>query len=210
MVVKVIKFNIVFLSIFICNIQSLSQGFKAGLNVGFVASQVDGDRLDGYNKPAITAGIFSKYLISNKNSFYIAINYIQKGSRKLANPEIPDDRYYILRLNYIEIPIMAIIKIPLESKIKLPYFESGIVFGYLFKAREDVDGTGFIEPIPPFKKYDIPFRIGLNYIVNNHFELKAHYSYSLIPIRPHPGNKTWYFDRGQYNNYLIFSVFYTF
>lgn len=208
MAVKTLKnsiFFILFLHTFV-----FSQGFKGGINAGFVASQVDGDRLDGYDKPGFTAGLGVKYFISQKYSFYISINYIQKGSRKLADPEIPDDRFYILRLNYIEVPLIIETKLPFESKKKLPFLSAGLVIGYLYKAREDVDGTGFIEPTPPFKRYDIPIRAGLSYGFSKHLEIKGYYSYSIFPIRPHPGNKTWYFDRGQYNNYLTFNLFYWF
>jgi hypothetical protein len=193
----------VFLILFIFNQMAFSQNFKPGISIGIVASQVDGDRLDGYDKPGFKAGILVKNQLKSNYSFYLGLDYIQKGSRKLANPDIPDDRFYILRLNYIEVPFIF------QYTYKSKYIgELGFVFGYLFKANEDVDGNGFMEPYPPFKSYDIPFRCGLGYKIGKRISLKLHYSYSILPIRNHPGNQTWYFDRGQYNNYLILSIFY--
>ncbi|MGQ9847008.1 MAG: porin family protein [Bacteroidales bacterium] len=178
-----------------------AQKFIGGVHFGVVTSQVDGDRLEGYNKPGIEAGIYVENTFKTFWTFSMGLNYIQKGSRKLLNPDIPGDRYYCLRLNYVEVPIM------IGLSIKKKYItEAGIAVGYLYKAREDVDGTGFLDPYPPFKSYDIPIKFGLGYKINDHLQLKFHFAYSIIPIRNHPANQTWYFDRGQYNNYLILSL----
>ncbi|MCX7862732.1 MAG: PorT family protein [Bacteroidales bacterium] len=195
----------IFLITCICFIsQALGQNFKVGGSLGFVASQVDGDRLDGYDKPGFKAGIFVTNTIIKNWSFSMGIDYIQKGSRKLSNPDIPDDRFYILRLNYMEVPFLF------QYLYKSKYIaEVGLVFGYLYRAREDVDGYGFADPDPPFKSYDIPVRWGIGYQVSKHFSFKLHQSYSILPIRNHPANQTWYFNRGQYNNYIILSIYYT-
>ncbi len=178
-----------------------SQQFVPGLNVGIVASQVDGDRLDGYNKPGVKAGVFVQNNFKTPWSFYMGLDYVQKGSRKLRNPDDPTDRYYLLRLSYIEVPL--IIQYTYKEKF---LGEIGLVFCYLFRAREDVDGYGFLEPEPPFKSYDFPARWGIGYKLGKSFSIKLHQSYSLLPIRNHPANQTWYFDRGQYNNYLLFTL----
>lgn len=195
-----IKQTIILFVIF--NALSLNaQKFVAGIDFGIVTSQVDGDRLKGYDKPGIQAGIYVENTFKTFWTFSMGLNYIQKGSRKLSNPDIPGDRYYSLRLNYVELPIM------IGFTIKKQYLvEAGIALGYLYKAREDVDGMGFLEPDPPFKSYDLPIKYGLGYKINEHLLLKFHHAYSVIPIRNHPGNQTWYFDRGQYNNYLILSL----
>jgi hypothetical protein len=178
-----------------------AQKFVPGVLFGMVTSQVDGDKLEGYDKPGIEAGIFVKNNFKTYWSFSMGLNYIQKGSRKLLNPDIPGDRYYYLRLNYVEVPLM------MGVTVKKKYLaEAGFVLGYLFKAREDVDGTGFLDPEPPFKSYDFPIKYGVGYKISEKFTLKFHHAYSIIPIRNHPGNQTWYFDRGQYNNYLVLSL----
>ena len=178
-----------------------AQNFIPGITFGIVTSQVDGDRLEGYDKPGIHTGIWVENRFHNNWSFQMGLNYIQTGSRKLANPDIPYDRFYTLRLNYVEIPFL------LGLTIKKKYIlETGLVFAYLFKAREDVDGSGFLDPDPPFKKYDFPIRAGIGYNITEKLSLKFHFSYSTLPIRNHPANQTWYFDRGQYNNYLILSL----
>lgn len=178
-----------------------AQKFVPGITFGVVTSQVDGDRLEGYDKPGIKAGILVENKFKDYWLFSMGLDYIQTGSRKLANPNIPDDRFYILRLNYVEVPFMF------GVNIKKKYLmEAGLVMCYLFKAKEDVDGNGFADPDPAFKSYDFPFRYGVGYKINEKWVLKFHHSYSILPIRNHPGNQTWYFDRGQYNNYLVLSL----
>jgi len=207
---KVIIFKFFFILVLSkITLKSYSQSFKGGINIGFVASQVDGDGLGGYNKPGFNVGLICDYLMNEKSYLTMGINYIQKGSRKISNPEIPGDRHYILRLNYIEVPFLYGLKFPIKIKY-LIFLEGGLTFGYLIKAMEDVDRSGFIEPQPPFKKYDLPARFGINYVIKDKLFLKFYFSYSLLPIRPHPGNKVWYYDRGQYNNYLLLTLFYYF
>lgn len=195
------KYLIFILFVCLASANIIAQKFEPGLVLGVVTSQVDGDKLEGYDKPGMEAGIYVENKFKTYWTFTMGLNYIQKGSRKLLNPDIPGDRYYYLRLNYVEVPFM------LGITIKKKYFaEAGFAFGYLFRAREDVDGTGFLDPEPPFKSYDLPIKYGIGYKISDNFILKFHQAYSILPIRNHPGNQTWYFDRGQYNNYLILSL----
>jgi len=192
----------IYIVFFICVCTFLqAQKFVPTIKFGAVTSQVDGDKLEGYDKPGINTGIGVENHFHDYWLFRMELNYIQTGSRKLANPDIPNDRFYTLRLNYVEVPFLFGVTIKKKYLI-----EAGLVFAYLFKAREDVDGSGFIEPEPPFKKYDFPIRTGVGYKITDKLILKFHYSYSTLPIRNHPGNQTWYFNRGQYNNYLILSL----
>ena len=86
--------------------------------------------------------------------------------------------------------------------------EVGAGFSYLIKAQEDTDGNGFMIPDPLFKKFDLPFVFGVCYYPFDKFHLDFRYSYSMLAIRNHPGNQTWYFNRGQYNNLLSFGIYF--
>lgn len=182
------------------------KGFRGGIMFGAVASQVDGDCLSGFYKSGIQTGIYLTNRFNKKTGFQVEIKYIQKGSRTIAPP--PDslnalpERYYKLRLNYVEVPFL--INFYLKKKFML---ETGLSLAYLFRAREDVDGYGFAVPSPPFKKFDFPATFGVAYLVSEKFRIDFRYSYSTVAIRNHPAHQTWYFDRGQYNNYLSFGMF---
>ena len=185
---------------------SQNKGFVGGIIAGAVASQVDGDRLEGYNKAGFQGGIFLTNKVHKNFGFSFEMKYIQKGSRTTSAP--PDtinaipERYYKLRLNYVEVPIL--LNFYMKKKFMI---ETGLGFGYLFRVREDPDGYGFQLPDVPFKHYDFPFYFGVAYFPWENFHLNFRYSYSTLPIRDHPGNQTWYFDRGQYNNLISFGVY---
>ena len=178
------------------------QGFRGGISVGVAGTQVDGDRLDGYNLTGFTGGIFVINKIKDDWSFSMGIRYFGKGSRKNADPENGDYRYYHLRLHYVEVPALAIFHWKKFSP------EAGIAIAYLFKSMEDSDAYGSIDPDPPFHKYEIPVIVGISYEINKHIRANTQFGYSILPIRPHPGNQSWYFDKGQYNKTINFTLQY--
>lgn len=190
--------------VFTTSLLFAQEGFKGGLLLGAVASQVDGDRLEGYYKGGAQAGVFVVNKFNKKTGITIEMKYIQKGSSvnhiDSINPQ--NNRYYKLRLNYVEVPFMF--NFYMKKKFML---ELGAGFSYLFRAREDTDGNGFMEPTPQFKKFDVPFVFGLCYYPFDKFHIDFRYSYSMLAIRNHPGNQTWYFNRGQYNNLLSFGMY---
>lgn len=196
--------RIIVILIFIASVNNLfsQEGFTGGLTAGTVASQVDGDRLSGYNKAGFQGGIYILNRIDKRNGFRMEMKYIQKGSRSVSNPDSIYARYYKLRLNYIEVPFFY--NYYLKKKF---IFEGGIGFAYLFRAREDVDGTGFMIPFEPFFRFDFPYYLGVSYSVIDNFFINFRYSYSMAPIRKHPGNQYWYSDRGQYNNLVSFALY---
>ncbi len=186
-----------------------NKGFVGGIMAGAVASQVDGDKLSGYNKAGFQGGIFLTNKFGKKAGFSFEMKYIQKGSRTTSSPpdsvNIVPDRYYKLRLNYVEVPFLF--NVYLKKKFML---ETGLGFAYLFRVREDPDGYGFMLPDVPFKRFDFPFYFGVAYFPFEKFHIDFRYSYSTAAIRNHPGNQTWYFDRGQYNNLISFGTYLNF
>ncbi len=196
-------FCLFFIFVTICSFAQ-NKGFRMGIMAGAVASQVDGDMLVGYNKGGLQAGIFLTNKFSKNNGFSIEMKFIQKGSyinrQDSMNPV--NNRYYKLRLNYVEVPFLY--NIYIKKKFML---EAGAGFSYLFNAREDKNGNGFMPPDPEFKRFDIPFVVGVCYFPFEKFHVDFRYSYSMIAIRDHPAHQTYYFDRGQYNNLLSFGMY---
>lgn len=202
---------IIFILLFFSTSVSLAQnkGFQGGLLIGAVASQVDGDKLEGYHKAGFQGGLYMTNKLNKNFGFTIEMKYIQKGSRTTSAPAdtinaVPE-RYYKLRLNYIEVPFL--LNFYLKKKFML---ETGMGFGYMFRSREDPDGYGFTIPDVPFKRFDLPFYFGVAYFPWENFHIDFRYSYSTVAIRNHPGNQTWYFDRGQYNNLISFGIYLNF
>lgn len=196
------RYLFVVISFLLITVLSYGQRFNGGAMSGLVVSQVDGDNLGGFNKPGIRAGGWVNTKISELTKLQLELQYVQKGS-KISEQELKSGRYYHSRLNYLQISFLG--KYELMPKLS---GEAGIAGGYLFKALEDLDGAGFIEPLRPFDEYEFSLLIGLNYHFNEKFTANIRMNYSALPIRDHPGDQVYFIDRGQYNNALSFSLYY--
>lgn len=191
--------------IFNLSITVYSQNFKGGLLAGMVASQVDGDMFAGYNKPGFQFGGFVNIKFGTKIGGQTELKFIQKGSRKSQNFEKGDYTYYKLSLNYIEMPFLFTVM--MKKKVK---FEVGAGIAYLAKALEDKDGYGWELPYPDFKNIEIPFMLGFDFKLGKKLVANFRYSYSILPIRNHPGDQVYWTNRGQYNNLISFVLYYKF
>ncbi len=183
-----------------------SQRFNAGIVAGFTATQVSGDQLAGFDKPGFQLGALVSAEMSQKFDLSFQILYTQKGSKRKSRVDQGDFRYYQLRLNYIEVPLMVIYK-----SSKRFHFESGVSYGRLVSSKEE-DETGDIGNIPDRKKfnnYELGFLIGMNYMLFENFYLNLQATNSILPVREYePG--TYKIHRDQYNSGLLFTFKYIF
>ena len=95
------------LFVFIISSFCFGQNFNAGTIVGINTSQVSFDNLSGFNKIGIRGGAFvNKQFHSFEGQ--IELLYINKGSRSMAliSNDYSYIDNYILKLNYVEIPII--------------------------------------------------------------------------------------------------------
>lgn len=185
--------------------------FKIGINAGVSASQVHGDTYSGFDKAGGIFGIYAKRSISEKWDAKFEINFIQKGSRKNAQPDKGDYTTYLLRLNYIEVPVLF------RWHQKKIIYEFGPAFAFLVHSYEyqyTIAGQG--QNNIPFNKTDFTFALGMSYVINDHWEFNARYTNSYIPVRTFPNNSTIYYpnrllnllNRGFYNNVVTLTLHY--
>jgi hypothetical protein len=194
-----------YILLFLFPINSSAQDYKfnAGLIGGISTSQVDGDQLAGYDKAGIKAGVFVNRNFSEPVSLQMELLFIQKGSRKPVDQD--DNSYFIMRLNYIEVPLMF--RFRLSKKI---IAEAGPSFATLVSSEES-DAIGVINGRPPFHKYDFGVNGGGYYILSENWAFNFRFSYSIVPIRPFDSARPYAFlDRGQFNNVLALAFFYQF
>ena len=83
-----------------------AQKFNGGAMLGLAATQVAGDQYSGFNKAGPIVGFFVNLEASPHSTFQMELYYIQKGSRDNANAVEEDYDSYLLRLNYIELPLL--------------------------------------------------------------------------------------------------------
>lgn len=179
------------------------QRFEGGVMLGFAVTQIDGDNLGGYNKPGIRGGGWVNTPVSGNLILQLELEFIQKGS-KISEQELNSKQYYHACLNYLQAPIL--VKTSLMDRLT---GEAGIAGSYLFTSLEDLDGYGFIEADPAFDQFELSGLIGLNYHLTKDLIGHIRFNYSLLPVRPHPGDQYYWLDRGQYNNALLFSLYYS-
>ena len=112
--------------------QNKERPFKLILSAGIVGSQVDGDAYGGYNKAGLYGAISTSKQLSEKSFLQFGIAFIQKGSRKNINPKTGDYTFYLLRLNYVEIPLIY------SYLYKDKYlFQGGLSMGILANSKEE-------------------------------------------------------------------------
>ena len=86
-------------------ISGFSQRFEGGVIGGLNASQVDGDNYSGYHKPGIAFGGFVQTNLSRSVYAAMELKFMQKGSRNIDSLATDGQIKYIMRLNYIDLPV---------------------------------------------------------------------------------------------------------
>lgn len=206
-IVKVKNTFFIILAIFLFN-SSSSQGiFKSGVNLGLATSQIHGDTYSGFDKAGLTGGATLSAILDNRSQLRFEINYIQKGARRNPDAEKGDYRYYLARLNYIEIPLLY------RFKYKTFYLEAGLQYGYLFSSFEENEVQTITKG---FRKSDFNLAAGLGFIFGKNWELICRSTNTVVPIRKFDTPlyyRNWFlnqFNSGYYNNVITFSLHYYF
>jgi len=202
------KYFFLFLSLFIVLLFSTqkadAQKFHGGATLGLVGSQVAGDTYSGYHKAGIFGGGFVNLELGKHSILQMELTYFQKGSRE--NPDSTNNfTSYILRLNYVELPLLY------QYKVKKWIFEAGPSLGFNIGYFEEYNGeTEFNNNEPVAVTLQINF--GIRYFITDHFGIDFRTNNSLLNIRQDnvTGDVWRFWGYGQFNDSLVFSVFYQF
>jgi len=146
---------------------------QAGLN----ASQVGGDGLQGFDKLNLAAGIGVQRFISENFDWQLEMNLLQKGSRKVADPDNGDLTEYKMALLYAQVPILLEYKYNDKISVK-----GGPGFGFLLSS-EETDFLGEVQNTPEFKTLDFSLILAANYKLSERIGAELRFDQSLLPIR---------------------------
>lgn len=183
---------------------SFAQRFEGGVIAGINASQVDGDFTSGYHKPGIVAGAYVLTDLSRNVFTGMEIKFSQKGSRKNPNFKTGDQEKYIMRLNYIDIPVY----VGVRTSERISVF-GGLSAGYLMKAAEyDNHGLFAEEDQADFNDIDVQGMLGFRFQLTNRITADLRGAYSILPIREQPGNVSIYWLDSQFSNLLSTTILY--
>ncbi len=184
-----------------------AQQFHGGIIGGIAGTQVAGDTFSGYNKAGIFGGAWVNINVGKNSSLQLELTYFQKGSRE--NPtEKNSYRSYILRVNYIEMPLLY------QYKAGRFIISAGPSAGFLLGYYEEVNQ----EVVSDQQYYNKPARItfqvnlGISYFVTQNIGVGLRTNNSILNIfsSNQTGDVRRLFDYGRYNDALVLTVFYQF
>jgi len=198
------QFSVLIILLLFAGVAAYSQSFQGGVLAGLNASQVDGDTYSGYNKPGIVAGAYVITNLSRRVFSGMEIKFAQKGSRKNPNPKTGDQQLYIMRLNYIDIPVYLGIRTSEKTSVL-----GGLSAGFLMSGTE-YDNYGKFQPQDqnPFNKTDIQGILGVRFQMTDRLSIDLRGAYSLLPIRTQPGTPVYYWRSNQFNNVINTTLLY--
>jgi hypothetical protein len=191
-----------------------AQQFKGAVMAGMNISQVDGDEVYGYHRIGAHFGL-AAILPIKKWDITLETIFNQKGAYEDA--QYQDSAFgttingkYDLRLNYVEIPVLAH-----YTDRNLFTFGAGFSYGRLVSSKE-VEHDGSLPPYSDtvaFSKNDYSVLVDLQVRVWKRLKFDIRYSYSMAPIRERTFHDLYSdnsFTRKQYNNMLTFRLVYVF
>ena len=189
---------------FLCIFNLNAQKFEGGVMLGLVGSQVAGDQYSGYNKAGINAGGWISLNIGARSKMQMELGYIQKGSRE--NPDYEKDKLdaYLMRLGYINMPLLYRIQYN-----ELLSFETGLSLNILIHSNEKFNGYQTVES--PFSLTNLCFLAGLSVRINDNLRVNLRTDNSLFSLRKRrvTGDVWRFWDHGQFSDALVISAYYT-
>ena len=179
-----------------------AQRFDGGALLGFNATQVEGDTYKGYHKPGIVAGFYVETDIAPAVFAAMEIKYSQKGARKKSNEKDPTK--YIMRLNYIDLPIYMAFRTSENSAII-----GGISAGFLISGKELNEYGEFpTEDQNAFNTIDLQPLIGFQFDFLENLKADLRFALSVLPVRGKPEGTNYYWQNNQFNNVITLALYY--
>jgi len=188
----------------ITGLSGFSQRFEGGVIVGLNASQVDGDNYKGYHKPGVALGGYVQTELSRTIYAGMELKLMQKGSRNIDSLATDGQIKYIMRLNYVDLPVYLGIRT--SEKISLLV---GLSPGYMISGTEYNDyGKLPEQDQKPFSEFDLQGLLGFRVQITRRLFIDLRGAYSVLPIREQKGDPLWYWKSNQFNNLLSTTVLY--
>lgn len=187
---------------------SSAQKFKGGLHIGLLGTQVDGDFRGNYNKPGLFAGAFVLLPFYHETmGIQMELNYAQKGSK--SQGKNPDGTLNKSRLSLHQIEVPVLYRWEFINNLSVM---GGLSFNMIVNSKVyDISGSVMQDWEHDYniKFFELGLLLGLNYIVQDHYEFSFRYGYSLTPIGiSHDTRRR--FLGGLRNNFLQFHFSYQF
>lgn len=179
-----------------------AQRFKGGAGIGLLASQVDGDNMEGYHKPGLFAGVFAALpLQDGKWQLQGELDYMQKGCKATNEEGEGMLNTYHATFHQIGMPLLA-----QWNCLKTYRLEAGFSFNMtprisISRNGEKWDASGE----DTYRFFEWGGVCGLQWQGEGHWGLHLRFLYSLTPV-----GKSLYSRAGLRHNSLLIHTTYTF
>lgn len=153
-----------------------AQRFQAGVVAGVNLSQIDGDRLAGFNQPGLAAGAKVATILSDRWQVSLELLYSQQGARR-TNKDDPFSAYEKIRLNFVEVPVLINFK---EWKFHL---SGGIAYNRLISSKI-IDASGVdVTDLQDFKENVFALVLGGIYYFREDMGMEVRWMRSLTDLQ---------------------------
>ena len=190
-------FTILFFTATLSGVQAQKRLFHGGILGGLTMTQVQNDNSGGFNKIGL---YFGTYILTEFNDMWIGeigMNYAGKGSRETSRDKNDVYNKYVMRLGYLEFPVIV------KFRFHKFDFELGPSFGFLLFSKE-LDQYGEQQSATEFKNFELAVIIGVNYMFNEKLGLDLRSQTSILPIRT--PNEGVYYTNGQAQYNIVISL----
>ncbi len=185
------------------HIHTDAQYFKGGLQAGLLASQVDGDNMEGYHKPGLYCGAFAACPFKgDRFELQAGIDYMQKGSK--ATNRRSEDELNLFHLTFHQIGLPVLFKWNFHENC---WMEAGCSMNVTTSVMIRRDGTLYRNKPDndTYRQFELGGICGLQWELRPHWSLHMRFLYSLTPV-----GKSHYRSIGLRNNSLLLGISYTF
>lgn len=152
-----------------------AQSFEGGLKAGMTVSQVAGDGFSGFHKAGFYAGGWVALKLKPTMSLQMDLAYIQKGSAQQADETLAVPQY-LLRLNYVELPLVV------QYHIDRITVEAGLSFDFLAGQKETINHLDNDQGAV-WRKMNLASVIGLRYRLTDRWLVSLRSTNSINSIR---------------------------
>lgn len=157
-------------------VQVQAQRFEGGLVAGFNLSQIDGDKLAGFNKIGVTAGGKVGAILTDRWQLSLELLFSQQGASRTRSDD-PSSAFDKIRLNYVEVPVMINFK---EWKF---HVNAGVSYARLIDF-EVIDFTGVdISDQQDFNENLFSLAIGAIYYFNEDVGFEVRWNRALTDLQ---------------------------
>ncbi|MBI1306458.1 MAG: outer membrane beta-barrel protein [Bacteroidetes bacterium] len=177
--------------------------FRASVLGGLNFCQVDGDRFAGYNKLGVNLGIRIDHKVDETWSGGFELLLSTKGSKRVLDPNDPIRQIFVIKSQYIELPLFVRYNI---AAVKNLSAHGGFSIGANIGGTVD-DGIQTYDA--NFARTETAFFIGGDYKLGDHLSIMLRHSNSLFRIGDqYPNARNWVNRVGLYNRIYMLSLVY--